>query len=89
MRCSPKYDIIHVYLNNQKIVALTQQEKSFINIHHFETLSFQKLLDTIIPCSRSCLKTIQSFSKLENTVWELGVFETRGLFYINFFNKSI
>ena len=37
MRRTTKDDIIHVYLNNQEVVAMTQQEKSFVYRPYFKT----------------------------------------------------
>src|SRR6185437_6878463 len=90
VRRATKDNIIHVYLNQKKISARSHEEQSFINTSHFKTLSEQKDFQSIIPSSRCLFQTVKSFLKFINMVWKFGIFETRGLLYINlFFNKTI
>src|SRR6185437_13192220 len=79
VRRATKDNIIHVYLNQRKISARSHEEQSFINTSHFKALSQQKGFQSIIPSSRCLFQTVNSFLKFINTVWKLGIFETRGL----------
>src|SRR6185436_20764058 len=70
--------------------ARPHEEQSFIHTSHFKTLSQQKYFQSIIPRSRGLFQTVKCFLKFINTVWKLGIFETRGLLHITLFlNKTI
>jgi hypothetical protein len=81
-----KNDIIYVYLNQESVSALLEEEKnSFINRTYFKTLFKQEGFQMLMLGSWGLFQTIQRFVELKNMVGKLRIFKAKGLFIINLF----
>jgi hypothetical protein len=56
MRITTKDDIMHVNLNQQRVIALLEEEKSFVNKSHFKSLASKKVFKCSYHALGACFK---------------------------------